>query len=173
MIKLKPHTAINNLTVEASLKVTRESIGLIFRVKGDIEAYLFPEEKQTLRADELWKATCFELFLAHEDGEEYFELNISPSLAWNFYKLKSYRATLQPFLFSAIPTITTQKSKNCYTLTFNLTQEELDFRAFKRYNLATILLTKEQKQTFWALNPLSEKTDFHDKGSFMSRLNAF
>ena len=34
------------------------------------------------RADELWRTTCFELFLRPDGGRGYVELNLSPSERW-------------------------------------------------------------------------------------------
>ena len=46
---------------------------------GDIERVLFPARSTTpSRKDELWKATCFEFFLAFHDKPEYWEFNMSP-----------------------------------------------------------------------------------------------
>jgi hypothetical protein len=43
------------------------------------------------RADELWKTTCFELFLSVSGQGDYYELNFSPSGNWNAYHFDSYR----------------------------------------------------------------------------------
>jgi hypothetical protein len=46
------------------------------------------------RADELWRTTCFELFVAGE-GSEYREFNFSPSGQWAAYEFDDYRAGMR------------------------------------------------------------------------------
>ncbi|MDP5278174.1 DOMON-like domain-containing protein [Sphingomonas sp. DG1-23] len=44
------------------------------------------------RADELWKHTCFELFVRPEGSDAYYEFNFSPSGEWAAYRFTGYRA---------------------------------------------------------------------------------
>ncbi|MBN2801686.1 MAG: hypothetical protein JXR91_01195 [Deltaproteobacteria bacterium] len=61
-----------------------------------------------LRTDELWKHTCFEIFIGTEDSDEYWEFNFSTSGKWNCYHFDNYRKemTQEPdtalLMFSAI-----------------------------------------------------------------------
>jgi hypothetical protein len=61
-----------------------------YRVDGadDLET---PELGPVRRADELWKHTCFELFVRPEGSEGYYEFNFSPSGAWAAYRFTGYR----------------------------------------------------------------------------------
>ena len=43
------------------------------------------------RTDELWRSTCFELFLRFDDDERYVEFNFSPSTRWAAYAFDGYR----------------------------------------------------------------------------------
>ncbi|GGB97923.1 hypothetical protein GCM10011494_15490 [Novosphingobium endophyticum] len=43
------------------------------------------------RADELWKTTCFELFLQAPGEAGYAEINLSPSERWNVYDFTGRR----------------------------------------------------------------------------------
>ena len=43
------------------------------------------------RADDLWRHTCFELFLREPEGEAYREFNFSPSGQWAAYAFDGYR----------------------------------------------------------------------------------
>ena len=42
------------------------------------------------RAEDLWRTTCFELFVAGQ-GESYREFNLSPSGAWAAYEFDGHR----------------------------------------------------------------------------------
>jgi hypothetical protein len=63
---------------------------LTYRVVGDLP--LFPERAAPERTDELWKHSCFELFVKPMDGEGYAEFNFSPSTQWAAYRFTGYRA---------------------------------------------------------------------------------
>jgi hypothetical protein len=92
MYKLLPHKLDSSkVTIEASIKIEPSSIALEFFIKGELEAYIFPSSKASIRADELWRATCFEAFVKNEKSKEYWEFNLSPSGSWNFYHFTSYR----------------------------------------------------------------------------------
>jgi len=163
--KLIPHTNIDDISIVANFEQKENHLYLSFSVKGDIDNYIFPSPSKVKRADELWKATCFELFLAHGDSKEYYELNISPSLAWNFYYLKDYRANIQEVKLSSPITLHTDKEKNSYTIECKL--EGFDFKKFDTYNITAILLTQKEERTFWSLKPMKNIPDFHNREYFL------
>jgi len=164
--RLKPHTPISNVFIDSSLKLTKEKIVLSFVVKGLLSEYIFQKKHKLQRLDELWKETCFELLLAG-DNEVYYELNFSPSFAWNFYVLQSYRAEPKELEILEEASIKYEKKNDEFRIYFELKVKELNFEQFTHYNLATILLNKEKKRTFWAINHLKEQPDFHDRESFL------
>lgn len=48
------------------------------------------------RKDELWKKTCFEIFLKNPKTEAYYEFNFSTEKEWNLYRFESYRKPNPP-----------------------------------------------------------------------------
>lgn len=64
-----------------------------FRVNCDPARLRVPEPTVAVRADELWKTTCCELFVAGE-GADYLEFNLSPSGQWAAYRFSGYRADM-------------------------------------------------------------------------------
>ena len=165
--RLSPHSNIKNIEIESSLVLTKQKIKVSFVVKGVSEEYIFPNIESLKRADELWKATCFELLLA-DDSEAYYELNFSSSLSWNFYLLDSYRAEPKEVELLEEPMISCEYKNNEFHILFELESKEINFEKFKSYNIATILLTKEKERTFWAIEHLGNKPNFHNKESFKS-----
>lgn len=113
--QLKSFSNIDDISIDASLKLSKEKITLHFLLKGALEAYCFPKAERLERADELWKATCFELFLADEH-EVYYELNFSSSFAWNFYVLDAYRGEAKALGFQEIPYIASEHQANKFHL---------------------------------------------------------
>jgi len=162
--KLKPHTSIEKISIEGNLELIAEKIRLSFVVQGDLDAYIFPSKSTPKRDNELWKLTCFELFLANENEEAYYELNFSPSLAWNFYYLSAYRSEVEELKLLNSPKIECFEAKNVFKIVFELAIENLE--KFELYNVACILLNKENERTFWTIKHLNSQPDFHDKASF-------
>jgi len=65
-----------------------------FRVCGDVARLIIPPPASPIRTDELWRTTCFELFVNGE-GDKYYEYNFSPSGAWAAYRFDGYRAGMR------------------------------------------------------------------------------
>ena len=65
-----------------------------FRIKGDMAKLFIPPAASPRRSDELWKTTCFEVFVAGE-GAGYCEYNLSPSGQWAAYEFDDYRTGLR------------------------------------------------------------------------------
>ena len=51
---------------------------------------------------------------------------------------------------------------------FELECKELDLAKFDQYNLAVILLNNQNEREFWAVHPVGESPDFHDRGRYIS-----
>ena len=60
----------------------------------DLSSVRIPGPRASRQVDELWKHTCFEAFIVAR-GEEYFELNFSPSTEWAAYDFDGYRAGMR------------------------------------------------------------------------------
>ncbi len=164
---LKYHSQKTELNIESTLTLNANKISLHFKISGAIKKYQFPQKEELKRASELWKATCFELFLANSKTQTYYEINISPTLHWNIYRLEVYRAEPKEFVVSSEPLIKSREDKEHYKIDFELACKELDLAEFDQYNLAVILLNKQNEREFWAVNPVGESPDFHDRRGFI------
>ena len=164
---LKSYSKSTDVSVESRVTLTKEKILLHFKVKGKLEAYQFSQKEKIKRANELWRATCFELFLANSKTQSYYEINISPTLSWNIYYLEKYRAKPKEIAISSKPMIVTREDLQSYEIEFELECKELDLTKFDQYNLAVILLNKSNEREFWAINPVGKSPDFHDRGGFV------
>lgn len=65
---------------------------LVYRATDPQGSLVIPAPAAGERKDNLWKQTCFEVFICIPGGEAYFELNFSPSSEWAAYWFDSYRA---------------------------------------------------------------------------------
>ena len=78
-------------TVDAELRRVPGGVVATFHAIGDVAKLVVPPPATPGRAEELWRTTCFELFVAG-DGESYREFNLSPSGAWAAYEFDRHRS---------------------------------------------------------------------------------
>ena len=120
------------------------------------------------RMDDLWKATCFEFFLAKNGQPEYWEFNLSPSGNWNVYRMDAYRRAgfrTEPL----VPPLglETQVNGDVFTLTAAVDLKYL-FRTDEamRVAIAAVIQTNDGRETYWALAHPGPQADFHLRESF-------
>ena len=78
-------------TVDAELRRVPGGVVATFHAVGETGELVVPPPAAPERADDLWRTTCFELFVGGE-GESYREFNLSPSGAWAAYEFDSHRS---------------------------------------------------------------------------------
>jgi len=103
---LLPHpssTPPEGLHVSAGLVIGAD-VTLRFCIEGAVEAVRWPERAPAIRADDLWQTTCGEAFFGHGDGDDYVELNASPSGAYALYAF-SDTLVARPHPFGAPPVV--------------------------------------------------------------------
>ena len=91
---LIPYPAENLLHIKITGDIERAGTQLSARytLSGEINSVLFPTPSITpIRKHDLWKATCFEFFIAPAGQPQYWEFNLSPSGNWNVYRMDAYR----------------------------------------------------------------------------------
>src|SRR5262249_57565453 len=77
-----------------AVRVGRERAGtraLAFGLGGRLSALRIPAPAEPRRGHELWRHTCFEVFIARDGSTEYHELNLAPSREWAVYSFRAYR----------------------------------------------------------------------------------
>src|SRR5690606_3136184 len=85
-----------NVTVDASTEPSSQELRFGFRLSGSssvMDQLVWPTGTavESQRQDDLWESTCFELFIGSLHETSYYELNFSPSYAWNAYHFTSER----------------------------------------------------------------------------------
>lgn len=118
------------------------------------------------RADELWKATCFELFLS-DGSPAYLEFNFSPSGRWASYGFGSYRGeAVQPEL-SMQPEIRTERGAEIFLLTAYVASD--DVRSATRLGVSAIVEEEGGRLSYWALAHPDGRPDFHHAACFAAK----
>jgi hypothetical protein len=147
-----PAGPIEGLTVEVERQ--GESLWLRFVVQGAVDQVAWPAPATPGRADELWRRTCFEAFVATEAG--YVEYNLSPSGQWATYGFDAYRAGMRPADREA--RVLGLDGASGYAAL----EARIDLPADAgRLGLSAVIETTEGVVAYWALAHPSDKPDFH------------
>jgi len=164
---LKNHHKIqSDIQVEAQFEIEDKTLRLEFNIEGEIENYIFLKPSTQERANDLWKATCFEFFFGYKGSKSYTEVNISPSTKWNIYSFKGYRELLKEKNILTQPSIKVFQEKNRYSLLVTSNFNESFLNNGLVFNLAVILLDKNHIRHFYTLNRTPTTVDFHKKESW-------
>jgi hypothetical protein len=135
---------------------------LRYRVEG-CSRLVVPPFHGKGRADELWRKTCFELFLYDGEGR-YREFNFSPCQQWALFGFAGYRGTRETVNPLRLPEIQAERGREIFTLTAFLDRRELE--GAEMAALSAVIEEERKRTSYWALahNPL--KPDFHDPACF-------
>jgi hypothetical protein len=137
-------------------------------VTGDIARLRAPGRAAPTRTDELWKHTCFEVFLRAPGADAYYEFNLAPSSQWAAYAFAGYRErTADPD--TPGPFIDAEGGKTRFEL-----RAALDVAALAglpadgpwRAGLSAVLEATDGTRAFWALAHPPGLPDFHHADAF-------
>lgn len=141
---------------------------LSFVVTGRIEDLRIPTRAAPIRADELWKHTCFEAFLRAPGADGYVELNLSPSSQWAAYAFSRYReraadpATPAPF-------IDADGGRTRFELRAAVDVSGLPGLPQDgpwRAGLSAVIEASDGRRAYWALAHPPGQPDFHHADTF-------
>ncbi|RUM68464.1 MAG: hypothetical protein DSZ07_06640 [Sulfurovum sp.] len=152
-----------DINIQANFEIDNKMLILEFTVSGEIKNYIFNKPCIQAREDNLWKESCFELFIAHSNKPSYYELNISPSTNWNFYSFSNYKREMNEEKNISEPFIDSSKMQEAYKLSFEFEFYEEFIEKELIFNLAVILLDTKGIRHFYSIHQREERVDFHDK----------
>ena len=135
---------------------------LRYRVDG-ASALVVPPFKGHGQADELWKTTCFELFL-YDGGGRYREMNFSPSGQWAIYGFAGYRNRDGEIALRDFPEIKHERGESMFVQTVFIDAAIL--LGAERAALAAVIEEEGGRPSYWALAHNGLKPDFHDPFGF-------
>lgn len=163
-----PPAPIASLEAEIS-RTPAGVLALRYAARGEIAALRLAPETAATRTDELWRATCFEAFLAPGEGEGYFEFNFAPSTQWAAYRFDAYRAGMRVAEAIPAPQIVRRQSGEALELAVTL-----DLAALKqtpwRLALAAVIEAADGSISYWALTHAPGRPDFHHRDCFVCEL---
>ncbi|GAB5347600.1 DOMON-like domain-containing protein [Alteriqipengyuania sp. 357] len=172
--RLAPHPAFPPLEVtQVATRLDRSDrdwLRLSWRVAG-AEQLVLPPLAGPGRADELWKTTCFELFLMPGDGPAYAEFNLSPSLRWNAYDFTDRREEMKPRPMPREPQCRIGGEGSSTIFDAAIPTGGLPPLACSM-GLTCVIEEHGGRKSYWALAHGSDAPDFHDPACFTARLAA-
>lgn len=160
---LQPHPeTIGTPATGVEVYVERDGrlLWLRFVVEGDVDRIAWPAGAGQGRADDLWRHTCFEAFVATDDG--YVEYNLSPSSQWASYRFDGPRAGMR----TAEEVATVEGMDGASDLIALEARIELPHGA-QRLGLSAVIESVDGGMSYWALAHPSVRPDFHHPDSFV------
>jgi hypothetical protein len=159
--------AVTQIEVEL-VRPHARSLVFAYIVAGKISDLAIPPMAAATRADELWRHTCFEAFVAVSPSVGYYEFNFAPSTQWAAYRFSSYRAGMRVATEIDAPEITVESSPKRYVLQASL---ELDKALFSqaptlRLGLSAVIEESNGRRSYWALAHPPGNADFHHSDCF-------
>ncbi|WP_232332693.1 DOMON-like domain-containing protein [Novosphingobium aquimarinum] len=118
------------------------------------------------RADNLWRTTCFELFLRAPGERAYVELNLSPSERWAAYEFTGYREGMAERPAPREPACTMRAGEALAIFDAAVPSAALPPLPWECAMAAVIEETGGIK-SYWALGHGKPEPDFHDPACFV------
>ncbi len=169
-----PCTAVSRIEVDVERPAPRR-LELTCRVIGVIGDLRLPPPSPSVRADELWRHTCFEAFVRSPDDAGYREFNLSPSTRWAAYRFTGYRSGMSILNGIAPPRIEVSSDETSVELRAWLDPAALaDLPADGpwRLGLSAVIEDAAGGISYWALAHPPGKADFHHADCIAAQLMA-
>jgi len=169
-LKLHPDSrcdAATNIEVEVAHPCPGR-LALHYIVTGPIGDLVLPAVSAPMRADELWRHTCFEAFI-RATGEGYYEFNFAPSTQWAAYRFTRARRGMRVASEIREPRIEAQRNGASFELKVLL---DLPSDAALRLGLSAVIEETSGRISYWALAHPPGKADFHHSDCFALELPA-
>jgi hypothetical protein len=169
-LKRHPHTPCD--TVEGiAVEVARHGSDLQLRycATGRIGALQIPARSTSVRADDLWRHTCFEAFIKETGADTYHEFNFAPSTQWAAYSFTGYRDGMRVLSDITPREIGIETTAASFCLRAHLLLPNLLnllTNATWRLGLSAVIEETNGAKSYWALAHPPGKPDFHHPDCF-------
>ncbi len=141
---------------------------LAYRLEGDLAQIRIPLPSAPRIGLELWRHTCFEVFVALEGRSGYHEFNFAPSAEWTVYAMRGYRDGTPLSDESIRPEIAMRSNAGGLELSALVRLHRLSATHVTsplRLGINAVIEARDGF-SYWALRHPREKPDFHDAGGF-------
>lgn len=170
-----PDPAVGPVTVTAQW-CDGPALRLRYRLHAAPGRILVPPPGPLRRADELWRQTCCEAFLAPVGESRYVELNLSPSRAWALYTFTGEREGMDSPEVSEPPVIAVLQSPTELEVVASVPLATLPHWCLGRrlrLGLSAVVATAAGGRSYWALAHPGPRPDFHRPAGRCAELAPF
>ena len=175
-LNLIPHPATSPTDPELKLWADVEHAHILgatastkiwFCVSAPMQRFVVAEPAEPSRAEGLWRATCFEMFLKRSDEAAYREWNFAPSGQWAAYDFEAYREGRSDADVPFGPEIVLQDNLTWWQVGVTVPVDEGPWQL----GLSAVLEEQDGTKSYWAItHPPGDKPDFHAADCFAARL---
>lgn len=169
--RLQPHPANRdgaNEAIEVAVSHSATGLSLTYRITG-MPAIRLPAPAAAGPADELWRHTCCEAFVA-SDGV-YHEFNFSPAGSWAVYRFTDIRQRDPAYRPLVAPVIHSVADADGLTLRAELPAALLPAGAPRTLGLTAVIEHADGSLAYWALRHDAPQADFHRPATFLIPLD--
>lgn len=145
--------------VTATVRSTAGGCVAVFRLDGDIQGIVLPPQRPSVRTDDLWKTTCFEVFWQAIGESRYREFNLSASGQWAAYDFAEYRDKTGEVPIDAISLACSYNDRELI-LKASITA---DLPAPAQVSLSVVIENANGALQYWAMAFPPGKPDFHSE----------
>lgn len=159
-----PAPAVHRIEAAAARAGDGGLMFLDYYLSADLAALAVPPAAGPVRADGLWRHTCFEAFVKAQGETAYLELNFSPSGAWAAYRFDDYRQGMRSAPGAKAPRMSLTRDAASLNL-----QLAVDLAACGgiataqviEVGLAAVVEDRAGERSYWALAHGPGPADFH------------
>ena len=150
--------------IQVDLKAQGSALHLEYHVKGPMERVVLPKPvKEGLWTEELWKESCFEIFLKETGSAHYWEWNFSPSGNFWSMEFEEYRIRKEACeQLRPLREIEAKLGPKDFKLQVQLPLPRLP----REVGVSAILKLNDGFTCHWALKHPAARPDFHDFRGF-------
>jgi hypothetical protein len=159
-----------NIDLKAGLQMKGSNIEVEFLLTGDVSSIEMPSrEENGRRVIGLWESTCFEFFVLNNETLSYYEFNFSPEGHWNAFYFPKKKAPLKE-AENFLELVSNQKlTDNTYKLTVSIDLYRFHPGFWQEGKMSfglTSVIESNKKISYWAINHLDDKPNFHNFETF-------
>ncbi|OGR00589.1 MAG: hypothetical protein A2505_01480 [Deltaproteobacteria bacterium RIFOXYD12_FULL_55_16] len=159
------------VTIQGTIARTATALQVSFLLHGNLRDLVLPSTTEGTRDDNLWQATCLELFWGEEGRKNYWELNLAPNEAWNVYAFTDYRTGMHREERVAKPLLQIKHTAESFALTAELGIGNLHTGLPPlMVGVSAVLKHQDFHLSYWALAHPEDKPDFHAPQAFLLRV---
>ena len=150
-----------------------------YELTGRIDQIKVPGLQPSEPVDGLWAHTCFELFIAVNDEDGYYEFNFSPSTQWAAYAFSDYRVRNTDWHLTHAPIIDVTQTPTHLHLNVRIAAADLPVLKSKlltsnssiQLGLTAVIETNTGQHAYWALKHPEDQPNFHHRAGFITLSN--